>query len=1087
MVRKLFADEQEAKARGFDASTFSFNSKAGGRCPDCEGSGFEVVGMHGLPDVELICATCSGRRFRDEVLEVTSTVLRTGPSILGVLDATVETVHAWVREALAADPRNPKIKKALSILEALDRVGLGYLTLGQRATSLSGGEAQRVRLAGEIAKTARSRQALFVLDEPTVGLHREDVVRLVTALDALVRSGHTVVVIEHDLEVLTAADHVIEIGPGSGSRGGTVCALGTTEQIREVDSPTGRALRGLGLEPARSNREVVFPVDRPTVLEGILTNNLSGFDVEFPAAAWTVVTGVSGSGKSSLVFDTLHGASRARFAEHLSRHARQQLGSSLSPWLATAAHGLRPTIALEQRIGGAIPADRRATVATSSGMHPLLRTLWSRVVAGDDGRRVPAAVFSFFRREGACPACSGTGVILRCVPERLVADATLPLFGGALDRSHRSIRYYADENGRYHAIVRAIGSTRGVDFDQPWQDVPESAQRLAMRGCGEEELDVVWEHDATEGGDAPHRWTQTFEGLAGEIDREYARKVGGGRGQELESLLGPEPCHACGGDRLAERGRSIAIAGLTLPRLCRQTVSEVASCLEDLIPPDHPRRSVADTVLPELRRALDRLVGLGLGHLGLDRATDTLSVGERQRLRLARQLAAPLFGVTYVLDEPSTGLHPKDTQVLIGALRDLVDAGNQVVTVEHDPEVVAAADHVIEIGPGAGREGGRLVASGSPRQLRKDGGASRTGRVLGAVARLGPKGEAEGVRPPSGELVVRGAHLRTLREFDLAIPLGCVTAVTGVSGSGKSTFVLEVLAASLIEGRPIGCRSVEGAERIRRTVVDAGARGSRSRRRCTASLLGVLDPIRKAFADTDLARQKRFRPTHFGWDAKKGGACRECSGLGRVATGFGGMDLLGGASMVTCETCSGRRFDQETLSVQAFDGLSIADVLESSIDQFLARAESRQPVSSSISEPLRTASRIGLGYLQLGQGADTLSGGEAQRLELATHLDTSKKRGGATTLFVLDEPTRGLHPDDVEKLQGVIDSLADRGDTVVVIEHDLSVIARADHVVDLGPGAGVDGGRVLFEGVPAELASAATDTARALSATDRLG
>jgi excinuclease ABC subunit A len=1109
VVRKLFAEEPDAKARGFDASTFSFNSKAGGRCPDCEGSGREVVGMLGLPDVELVCATCAGRRFRDDVLEVRCRRLPGDPTILDVLDASVETALAWVRAALEGDG-DKKLTKVEAILDALDRVGLGYLTLGQRATSLSGGEAQRVRLAGEIAKTARSRRALFVLDEPTVGLHREDVARLVTALDALVRAGHTVVVVEHDLDVLEAADRVIELGPGSGSRGGRICAIGTVDELREADTPTGRALRerarGAGERRAQGRSEASLR-SRPTVLKGVATNNLGGFDVEFPAGAWTVVTGISGSGKSSLVFDTLHGASRARFVEHLSRHARQQLGSTMSPWLVSATHGLRPTIALEQRIGGATAADRRGIVATSSGLHPLLRTLWSRVGVGPDGRRVAASELSFFRREGACPACSGAGVTLRCVPDRLIADPSKPLFGGALDRSHKSIRYYADENGRYHAIVRAVGSLHGVDFDRPWSELSDSQRLLAMRGCGDEEIDVVWDHAvASEGGAQPHRWRQTFDGLAGEIDREYARKLADGRGHELEALLGPDLCESCGGDRLAVAGRSVAIAGVTLPALCRQTIGEVLVGLPHLVPGDDPRREVADVVLPEVVGGLERLAGLGLAHLALDRSTDSLSVGERQRLRLARQLAAPLFGVTYVLDEPSTGLHPKDTEVLIQALRDLVRSGNQVVTVEHDPDLVAAADHVIEIGPGAGADGGRLVASGTPAELRADGGASRTGRVLRERGRLeGEKGVAtaraprargpgrrsqslggradgrEGPRQSNGALSVRGAALRYLADLDVTFPLGCVTAVTGVSGSGKSTLVLDVLAASLAAGRPVGCAAIEGIEEIERTVVDAGARASRSRRQCAASLLGVFDPIRKEFADTEMARGKRWRATHFGWDGKKTGACVDCGGLGRIATGLGELDLLGGSVTVPCERCKGRRFDEETLAVRAFHDLSIADVLESTIDGFLGHLESIEAPSAKLVAPLRMASRVGLGYLRLGQGADTLSGGEAQRLELATHLDAAERGRRSGTIFVLDEPTRGLHPDDVARLQELIDSLADRGNTVVVIEHDLAVIAAADHVIDLGPGAGVEGGRVLFAGTPGELARAETATGRALA------
>jgi excinuclease ABC subunit A len=1030
-IRKCFAAVPLAKEHDLKATTFSFNTKDGGRCTTCEGSGREVVGMHGLPQVELTCGECRGRRFREDVLLVR---YRDQFSILDVLEATV----AEAREIFAAEP------KILPVLQALHLVGLDHLTLGQPATTLSGGEAQRA-----------------------------DVAQLLGALDGLVAKGHTVVLVEHDLDVLRAADYLIDMGPGAGAAGGTVCGQGTADQIANLDTPTGRALRD-GVVAAASSRRSHGDGAPAIRLRGATTHNLKDVDVDIPSTGFTVVTGVSGSGKSSLVFDTLFGESRARFTEHLSGYVQRQLGAGGARARSLRdADGLRPAIALEQRADAVSARDLRATVATTGELHALLRTLWSRIGGAD----LPAGAFSFFLREGACPDCTGVGSVERCDASLVVVSPDAPLFEGALATGNKVIADYADPTMRYRAVIEAVATARGWDLSQPWSELSTHAHRELLHGCGDEEFEAVWQHQGAEGG-KPHQWRTKWLGVAGDIDREYARRQQSGsvtRSSAFAALLCDQQCPSCSGDRLAEPMRSVQVGDYTLPALCRLTAAELGGVLRTGLALSDRTREVAADTLAELQRRLARMVELGLGHLQLDRITSTLSSGERQRLRLSRQLAAPLTGCVYVLDEPTLGLHARDTDSLLQAIRGLVAAGNAVVAVEHDMRVLAAADHVLEVGPGAGRLGGELVAAAAPGQLPESSRSGKRLRMAPPVAKVTPRTQ------PQGVVAIRGAHLHCLKDIDVDLPIGCLTAVTGVSGSGKTSLIRGVLAASAQSNRLRGCGALTGLEAFASVVEDAGARGRRSRQSCVATELSVFDEVRKMFAATEDARERGFKAPHFAFLGKTGGACRACSGLGWVRSEF---DFLGADSWALCEQCSGRRFDDETLSVR-WRGMSIAEVLDATIDELLS--ELGEAAVGKLTSPLRTATELGLGYLRLGQSADSLSGGEAQRVSLAVHLScAATKKAMEATLFLLDEPTRGLHPDDIDAMLLAFERLLEAGHTIVAIEHDLAVIASADHVIDLGPDAGIDGGQLVFAGTPHELAKCeGSATGRALAAAAR--
>jgi len=1043
-IRALFAAAPAALERGWGKSHFSLNV-VGGRCERCGGAGVETVGMHFLGDVEVTCPDCRGRRFSDETL----TVRYRDHSVLDVLELPIDRAAA-----LFADH-----KKIHRVLDALGQVGLGYLTLGQPATTLSGGEAQRVKLAAELGRPATGR-TLLLLDEPTRGLHLADVDRLLAALDRLVERGNTVVVVEHDPAVIRAADHVVDLGPGGGDDGGQLVAAGTPEVVAaEAASLTGAALRGELEPPVPAPAEA--RVGRPIELLGVTTHNLREVDVSLPVGRLIAVTGVSGSGKSSLAFDTLYEESRARFAENLPTAVRRRAGPASAARLA-AAHGLTPAIGIGQRPPAHNP---RSTVATMTEVHDALRLLFSR--AGEPGP-LPASHFSFNHHRGACPGCRGLGSVTTCDPERLVSHPDRPLAAGAMD-GHRSGRYLGEADGRHMALLRAVGEAHGVDFDRPFAALGDRARALALGGTGDREYDVSWAYRRGKR-EGTHEFRGTWDGLIAYVDEEYARKHADKRGEAMRPLMRELPCPDCEGQRLAPESRAVRFAAVTLGDLERRSAADLLAWVDGLLADPggaglgERERAVSRDPLTDARRRLRALCDLGLGYLGLDRAGPTLSSGEFQRVRLAAQLGSRLCGVTYVLDEPTGGLHPRDTDRLLAVLRRLRDGGNTVVVVEHDPAVIAAADHVIELGPGAGTLGGQITYQGPPSEP----GASPPGPTApppepgatppgpGATASWPGRAAPQPVEPPP--ITLRGAHARNLRRIDVDIPTAALTAVTGVSGSGKSALLLGVLAPSLDRGAPVASDRVDGGARFDAVHLLDASPLPRSPLASAATHSGAFDLIRGRFAATPRARERGWTKRWFGL-ASKGGRCEACGGSGRRTIELGFLPEL----RLPCEACGGRRFGDDALAVR-IDGDSIADVLDWTVDTALERWSDLRGLTARL-DPLQ---RVGLGYLRLGQATDTLSAGEAQRLRLAGALES---RPDERHLYLLDEPTRGLHRDDVAVLIRALRALVDAGHTAIAIEHDLDLIRAADHVIDLGPEGGDGGGTVVALGPPSRIAA----------------
>lgn len=1080
LIRDLYAGTPDARAAGLGKGHFSFNVP-GGRCEACEGAGVIEVGMRFLGTVEVPCEACGGRRFAPEVLAV----LVAGTSIAEVLGMHVD-------EAVRHFASYPRIVHTLHTLQEL---GLGYLPLGQPAPTLSGGEAQRVKLAAELVRPA-GRQALVALDEPTTGLHAADVAVLLAALDRLVEKGATVVVVEHDLQLVAAADWVVDLGPEAGVAGGHVVVAGTPEVVAaESGSHTGAALRAPagrvaalptpGIGAAEPLRE---PGDQPIRLRGVRTHNLQGVDVTIPCPGLTVITGPSGSGKSSLAHDTLAAEAHGRFADHLSAWARRFLPRHGASDL-DGAIGLTPVVSLSQR---GTRRNPRATVGSLSEASDLLRLVFARAgrrpcprcpgtIEGASctcGFRLEppplASSFSPSSEAGACPHCKGLGFVTLADPQRLVTHPERPLGDGALDGT-RIGAFFGERDGRHVAILHAVGDALGLDFKRAWHELDTQARHVAMRGAGDRRVQVEWRFRRGSR-TGSHRFEATWPGFCGLVENEYERLHEDERALEIEPLLVEQTCPACRRTRLAVSVREVRFGARTLPEVLALPVSAARgwACRVLQDPAGHGLGDAATAVtadaMTRVAERLHRLESVGLSYLSLDRELASLSAGEAQRLRLATRLEASLVGITHVLDEPTAGLHPRDTARLLGTLRELADAGNAVVVVEHDADIIAAADHIVELGPGAGVQGGRVVAQGSPRQLCADPD-SATGELL--RGRVAPPRRTRA--PSSPHIELRGAVLHNLKEVDACFPGRALTVVSGVSGSGKSTLVFDLLGGAM-ERHLRGLSPGEGyRELVCHGPVTALLRADRhdtvtAAGSTVATFVGVWDQLRTLLARTPEAHARGLSARHFSL-ATPAGRCETCKGQGVVTVA---MDFLPDV-LLGCESCGGERFRSEVLAAR-LAGHHAGDLLRMTVTEVATALDGHQRVT----RPLRALEAVGLGYLPLGQATSTLSGGELQRLRLAPVLAGATAEG---TVVLLDEPTTGLHHRDVDTLITALLGLTDRGCTAIVVEHNLDLVAAADLVLDLGPEGGPEGGRVVACGSPEVVAATAgSHTGRALAA-----
>ena len=930
-------------------------------------------------------------------------------------------------------------------------------------------------------------------------------------------------------------------------------------------------------------------------IRGARTHNLKDIDLDLPRERMIVLTGLSGSGKSSLAFDTIYAEGQRRYVESLSAYARQFLSVMEKP-AVDHIEGLSPAISIEQKSASHNP---RSTVGTVTEIYDYLRLLFARagvprcpahdtvldaqnvsqmvdqVLGLEEGTRVMVLapvvtarkgthadvladlrargfvrvridgticdldnpptldrnynhtietvvdrlrvrpevrlrlaesfettlaladgvaqvgfmdepgkaplvfsgkfacpvcgygipeleprLFSFNSPVGACADCDGLGVQRFFDPRRVVRHPHLSLAGGA-------VRGWDRNNTYYFQMIRSLAGHYGFDIETPFEELPERIRDIVLYGSRGQRIDFRYVNER--GGE--RQWRHSFEGIIPNMQRRYRETESNAVRAALGNYQSTQACEACRGSRLNEAARHVFVGGRALPAIAGGSVAETLRFFSDL-ELEGWRAEVADRVVKEIRNRLGFLVDVGLDYLTLDRSAETLSGGEAQRIRLASQIGSGLVGVMYILDEPSIGLHQRDHRRLLETLRQLRDLGNSVLIVEHDAEAILSADHLVDLGPGAGVHGGRVVAQGTPEEIMSNP-ASLTGQYLTGRRRI-PLPRTRRDFDPQAVIGIRGARGNNLRRIDVDVPLGLMTCVTGVSGSGKSTLINDTLyrlAAGKVNRTtcdPAPCDDIEGLELIDRVIDISQSPIGRTPRSNPATYTGLFSPIRELFAATQESRSRGYRPGRFSFNVK-GGRCESCRGDGVIKVEMHFLPDI----YVSCDVCEGQRYNRETLDIR-YKGKSIHDVLQMTVEDAAAFFRNVPRVAGK----LDTLMAVGLSYIQLGQSATTLSGGEAQRIKLARELS---KRSTGSTLYILDEPTTGLHFHDIAQLLEVLYRLRDQGNTVVVIEHNLEVIKTADWIIDLGPEGGSGGGRVIARGTPESVAGLdGSHTGRAL-------
>ena len=1186
-IRALYASLPDAKLRGYKPGRFSFNVAAG-RCEACSGNGAKKVDMGLLSDVWVECEVCNGKRFNAETLAIKYK----DKDIAEVLEMDIDT-------ALVHFADIPRVARGLKLLHD---VGLDYIKLGQPAPTLSGGEAQRIKLSKELSKRGTGK-TLYILDEPTTGLHFDDVNKLLTILHRLVDDGNTVVVVEHNLEVINSADYLIDLGPEGGVGGGTIVAEGTPEQIAEMpESYTGQALRGdfdiwRDAKQRLKEPELAYALgqtheERTAIaVQGATENNLKNVDIDIPHRKMTVLTGVSGSGKTSLALDTIYAEGQRRYIETLSTYARQFIGQMEKPKVSKI-EGLSPAIAISHANAGQNP---RSTVATITEIHDGLRTLYARwgkphcpdclvEVQSQSAEQITQQVFEMLPQERVDVLAPLTNFML--LPETnegitrgkiIDINANESAYGlkgnedyaDVFSRLQRAGFARVQIDGEIHRLDEAPKLSKGIRHeifividrvelvDEEKGRFTEAVELALLQSGGFVLIQKTRStaRASTRSNRSKQKTTTkpkeettdkkffSEHAMCASCGNNFAQltprhfsfnnKVGAcdfcdGRGRNLHPPH--NACNQCQGTRLKPFPSHVMFEDTTIAELMEMSITEIIAFfnvrlkqIEAQVGNDtqngsedpslakgvstsrathpalymHTSPEFEAEVLHQIQIRLQFLEDIGLGYLALDRGAPTLSGGEMRRIQLASQLGSGLTGVTYILDEPSIGLHPRDQERLINALKELRDIGNSVLVVEHDRDTILASDHVIDFGPQAGKAGGEIVATGTPdtftiegkevsesREPRAESHKSLTQAYLSNEVEIPvPKTRRKGT---GKQLAISGAKTNNLKNIDVKIPLGTLTCVTGVSGCGKSSLVEGTLKPALESRSSIKTsdaedrrythhisdsqwepiyndygvpeyESIRGVSHIKRLInVDQKAIGETPRSN-PATYTDLFTKIRELFAEQHDAKMRGFGISMFSFNLAAG-QCHVCEGhrFNRVE-----MHFLPDVWM-PCEACNSTGYNMDTLEIR-YKGKNIAEVLDMTVDEALTFFSE----SSRICRTLQMLADVGLGYIQLGQSATTLSGGEAQRVKLAKEL---ARRQTGSTLYIMDEPTTGLHFDDIQKLLKVLNTLVDAGNTIIAVEHNIDVIKSADWIIDLGPEGSKRGGEVVAMGTPEKVA-----------------
>lgn len=1128
-IRTLFSKTDAATSRGLKPGFFSFNNGEG-RCPRCSGMGSEKIEMQFLSDLFVTCPLCEGTRYGREVLSIRFN----GKNISEILGLTIREAHDFFSKVKGAPAR-----RVVEKLDFLLQVGLGHLALGQPLNSLSGGENQRLKLCKILLDQASAKDAkrdkgkLIILDEPGTGLHFSDLEILLKLFDTLVKAGHSLLVIEHNLELIKAADYVLDLGPEGGSEGGQLVISGTPEQIAAAGKAytAGYLKDVLEEKPSRFVTATGIPEvtgdDIPAgviALRGARHHNLKGVDLDVQRGEMTVLTGLSGSGKSSIAFDIFFAEGQRRFMDVMSPYARQFTEQLESPDIDRLT-GLPPTVAIEQNMSR---GGTKSTVGTVTEIWQFLRLLYAKL-----GQpycpdcQVPVGQ----RSEGEV-----VEMVSRILSEHGSADIMAPLVRNRKGH-YADLARWAEHKGYEFMWIDNVWtplsefkpldrySNHDIDLvtsrlDK--KDLPATVQNAvhAALELGEGFLHVLTQgaakpvllgtklacpncaksFDALEPStfsyNSPRGWCPCCQGhgfvssvrlkedgskSALEMELQYD--------QALERSLDPEEgvkvCPECDGERLNSFARSVRLQGLIPAELSKLSTVEAHKIISTWHFDGRDAMIAKDSVSEVLQR-LEFLDKVGLGYLSLDRSATTLSGGETQRIRLASQLGSRLRGILYILDEPTIGLHPKDNARLLGSLDDLKERGNTLLVVEHDEDTMRRADRIVDLGPGAGINGGRIVAEGNFDEIKAlpDSVTGFAFHEKPAHPYRGKRRRIPGRANKKEWLTLTGCKLHNLKDITVHIPQNRLIVLTGVSGAGKTTLmndtiryvVRDATGGKVTREQRAAWATSSGFDAFRMAyVVDQSPIG-KTPRSTPATYVGFFDDIRTLFAQTEDARRLGFEKGRFSFNTSQG-RCELCKGTGMEKLE---MDFLP-TCYVPCQSCRGRRYNSTTLSVR-YRGKTIADVLEMNFQQAAEFFES-QP---RIADPLKLLSDTGLGYLTLGQASNTLSGGESQRLKLVTELirglhvhrnSLLKGKEVPRDLYLIEEPSIGLHPHDVRRLVDILHRLVDQGHTVMVIEHNTEIMGEADFIIDMGPGPGDEGGTIVASGSPEQIAQLDTPTA----------
>lgn len=1173
-IRDLFCKLPESQARGYKPGRFSFNVKEGS-CQQCEGMGMVKIDMDFMEDAWVECPQCKGRRFDPETLSV----YFKGRNIYDVLEMEV-------CEALGLFENIPSIKKKL---QTLKQVGMEYIKIGQSSTTLSGGEAQRIKLAKELVRPATGN-TLYILDEPTTGLHFHDIKQLLEVLHALVDRGNTVLVIEHNMEIVKTADWIIDIGPEGGEGGGKIVATGKPEKISKLETPTGTAIHETlypntkekikhALERAKENKKRKSEREKATIhnitVEDAEQNNLKHLSLTIPREKLTICTGPSGSGKSSLAFDTIYAEGQRRYIESLSPYARQFVKQCPKPKVGRI-EGLSPAIAIEQKAHAGNP---RSTVGTLTEIYDYLRVLWARlgiphcpetgeVIQSIDKETVVDQVMSYSESEKIqvlAPIELRKNEKFEEIINRLrrqgfvrvrlndseysLDDETLI---GSFDRKRKNTLFLVIDRliikpSIGHRLFEAVESAAHIgqnkltiirdDKEVPFnlafavpstgKSYPEitphsfafNTQEGMCHDCqglgyqyganltGRPDLmqysstgliNMLWQDKGNveavhhfesflkeEGIDAftpmnelthkqlqlifngspTDQWYKSSYGFSFRwvgINHALAKAGKSGKADlraPLIPLLHELTCLSCNGSRINPLARHVTLNDKSISDLCSLPIREALAFIQSIALPDKEKK-LLEEMYTQLLHRLQFLEEVGLHYISLDRKAPTLSGGETQRIRLARQLGSGLTGVLYVLDEPTIGLHPRDNDRLITALSKLKDLGNTMVMVEHDPQTIATADYILDFGPQAGDQGGHITAQGTYKQILRNKNSLSGAYLSGRLQIPAPKKRRA---LNKGKLSIKNASKHNLKNLSLTIPISTLTCITGVSGSGKSTLMQKVLQPAIQQGllthntiETPNVGKVSGIDQFDKLIVIDQKPIGHTARSNVCTYVEVLTRIREFFASLPTAKMKGLQPGHFSFNHRKG-MCSNCWGMGYKKVEMYFLPSV----RVTCDQCEGMRLNPVSLEVK---------YKEKNLGQYLqvTVSEARQVFENHprITRILDTLISVGLGYLKLGQEIASLSGGEAQRIKLSRELS---KRSTGQTLYLLDEPTTGLHHDDIQKLLKVLHTLVDKGNTAIVIEHHVDFINNCDFVIDIGPEAGDAGGELLCTGTPEQI------------------